>query len=107
VFASQAPRLIARPGGAADRPEKIQILNLDGTSRIELDAEEELINLESEVDVTLNKWSRNIPDLQKPLKFVKFFGNYTNSKIAMTLLIKLSVGITPEAIHKRFDTEAV
>jgi uncharacterized protein involved in type VI secretion and phage assembly len=34
--------------------EKIQILNIDGTSRIELDAEEELINLESEVDVTLN-----------------------------------------------------
>ncbi len=34
--------------------EKIQILNPDGTSRIELNAEDESINLISEVDVTIS-----------------------------------------------------
>ena len=34
--------------------EKIQILNRDGTSRIELNAEEEAINLLSETDITIN-----------------------------------------------------
>ncbi len=34
--------------------EKIQVLNTDGTSRLELNAEEEMISLLSEQDVTLN-----------------------------------------------------
>jgi uncharacterized protein involved in type VI secretion and phage assembly len=37
-----------------DGAEKIQVLNPDGTSRIELNTEEEAINLISEVDVTLS-----------------------------------------------------
>lgn len=37
-----------------DGAEKIQVLNPDGTSRIELDGENELINLQTELDVTLN-----------------------------------------------------
>ncbi|MDC7220314.1 MAG: phage baseplate assembly protein V [Spirochaetales bacterium] len=37
-----------------DGAEKIQILNPDGTTRFELNGEEEVLNLESETDITLS-----------------------------------------------------